>query len=776
MKIAIVAPSPVPFVIGGAENLWTGLLSALNALPGVQADLIKLPSPERNAAEILHSYEQFSRLDLSHFDQVITTKYPAWMLQHPNHVVYVQHKLRGLYDTYPAHLATDWQQDCPLPKAVQDMLRLPSPERALLPDLFGQLREWLQQHPDHPAMQLPGPLLRAIVHQLDRIALAPGNIARYLAISDTVRQRDDHFPPGADVTVLYHPTSLQTQGPLPAEAIFTASRLDYAKRIDLLIQAYLQAGITTPLRIAGSGPAEGELKALAKPNPNIQFLGRISEAQLVDEYRKALFVPFVPYQEDYGLITLEAMQSGKPVVSVHDAGGVNELVRHGQTGRVVAPDAASLAAVFREYAANPDMARREGEAAMASVQAIQWDATARALLHKPWRRCKVVVANTFPIYPAQSGGQLRMYHLYRQLSQYADVTVVNLCHDLDAPLTRELAPHFTEVLIPRSQPMLECEQYLEADLGVSAGDLSVAVFPQLVPDFVAALAKAAQGADIAIASHCYGYAALKQVATCPVWYDAHNVEYALKADMYPAGSPWLAAIHELEKACVLEAEHIFVCSEDDARHFGELYGLAPAHMHLAANGVDIAGTPYTSQAERYRLQQQLGITRPLLLFMGSLHQPNIDAALQLVAMAEQRPEWDFLLMGTVCHSPLLESAPANIVKLGLVSDTEKQYWLRCVDIGLNPMVSGSGTNLKILEYAACGVPIVSTGFGLRGGVLQAGEHAWVGDDAGLLAAAETLLALTPEQREHYVLAARKQVASTVDWSVAAACMAAYLPQ
>ena len=59
MKIAIVAPSSVPFAIGGAENFWWGLVDALNERNGVQAELLKLPSPERNMGELLTSYRRF---------------------------------------------------------------------------------------------------------------------------------------------------------------------------------------------------------------------------------------------------------------------------------------------------------------------------------------------------------------------------------------------------------------------------------------------------------------------------------------------------------------------------------------------------------------------------------------------------------------------------------------------------------------------------------------------------------------------------------------------
>lgn len=100
MKIAIVAPSAVPFLVGGAEKLWWGLLHAINQHTPHHAELIKLPSPEQGFWELMASYRSFSRLDLGHFDLVISTKYPAWMVAHRNHSCYLQHRLRGLYDTY----------------------------------------------------------------------------------------------------------------------------------------------------------------------------------------------------------------------------------------------------------------------------------------------------------------------------------------------------------------------------------------------------------------------------------------------------------------------------------------------------------------------------------------------------------------------------------------------------------------------------------------------------------------------------------------------------
>jgi glycosyltransferase involved in cell wall biosynthesis len=63
-----------------------------------------------------------------------------------------------------------------------------------------------------------------------------------------------------------------------------------------------------------------------------------------------------------------------------------------------------------------------------------------------------------------------------------------------------------------------------------------------------------------------------------------------------------------------------------------------------------------------------------------------------------------------------------VVTLGVVSEEVKNGLLASVDVALNPMTSGSGSNLKILEYFATGVPVVSTSFGGRGTSARGWEH------------------------------------------------------
>lgn len=783
MKIALVAPSPVPFCLGGAENLWKGLLEALNARPGVEADLIKLPTPERNAREIVASYRAFAELDLSHFDRVISTKYPAWMVAHPHHTVYLQHTLRGLYDTYPSHLPRDLPPLPGLPAELVALLQRENPDRAMLPELLARLTALYAGEIALPPTTaeainaLPGPFLRRVVHQLDRIALSPRQIRRHFAIARTVAERADYFPPGVAVDVIHHPTSLAGLHAGEARAIFTASRLDGPKRVDLLIRAYQRAGVTTPLRIAGSGPQAEALQQLAGDTPGIHFLGRITEAELVEEYAHASFVPFIPEQEDYGLITLEAMLAGKPVLTTTDAGGVTELVRHEVNGLCVASTEEALAAAIRRLCQEPESSRRYGEQARASVSHIGWPALVEQLLADDPRpkikRPRLLVANTFPIYPPRSGGQHRLFHLYRHLARDWDVTFVNLCPAESPAETLQLAPGLLEIRVPRSPGLQAAEAELDRTLGISSGDLAAMFHPETHHDWLMCLREQAAQSDAIIASHPYVWPALAKIWRGPIYYEAHNVEYDLKAPYLAKHPEWLEKLAEIEGECARRAPAVFACSLQDAQRLQSLYQLERL-PEVVANGVDTRQIRPPSAEARRQLRSRLGLAddTALALFIGSDHPPNREALPTLIACAEACPEMIVAVIGSVVAG-LPKMLPENLLPLGLVSEEEKQVCFAAADLALNPMVSGSGTNLKLLDYAAAGLPILTTPFGARGGILG-DEHLWYAEIDEFPAAIRRLLQTASAFKNAKTAAARQAVEAEADWRALAATLGAAL--
>lgn len=387
VDLVIVAPCPVPLAIGGAERLWWGLLHHINTHTAHRADIVKLPGPERDFWEVVNSYRAFSELDLSYYDAVVSGKYPAWMTDHPCHVCYMLHPLRGLYDTYPRGAPTNYRTRHPEIRALLEVVRAAEPTREALHEVFRRLDalrrhrpRWSWRSVPATAYAFPGPLIRELVHFFDHIAFRSGAIRRFGAISEAVARREGYFPEGAEVTVAHPPSDLDGFGPpRVGRYLFTVSRLYPTKRIDLLISAMRHVKAPVELLIAGDGPDEARLRAMAAGDPRIRFLGFVGDRALVDLYAEAQAVLFVPLDEDFGLVALEAMAASKPVITTVDAGGVRELVVHGTSGYVTEPQPEAIAAHVEELLAHPDVAHAMGVEARLRAANVTWQHVTDAL-------------------------------------------------------------------------------------------------------------------------------------------------------------------------------------------------------------------------------------------------------------------------------------------------------------------------------------------------------------------------------------------------------------
>ncbi len=369
-SIAIVAPSPVPFVVGGSEKLWWGLQEYINRNTVDHCELIKVCAPEASFADLVSSYDRFDRLELRHFDMVLSTKYPAWMIRHPNHRVYFQHPFRRVYEYYdgPGGIPESLRRH-PKVKKIEEAAACAYPDVRRLIDACLDLAADPGAPPE--AVARNGPVSRLAIHTLDRRGI--GSARKVLAISRTVRDHRGYFKNPETIPVVYHPSNLQGLRDTGQDYFFTASRLVRAKRIGMIIDAHGRSGVDIPLVIAGRGPEMNRLRKLAKDNVLVRFTGFVSDKDLAGLYGGSLAVPFVPENEDMGLVTLEAMRAGKPVITCTDSGGPAELVQCGRTGWVCPPDEKRLARVMRTAAANPLEAARMGAVAREQAVSRSWE-------------------------------------------------------------------------------------------------------------------------------------------------------------------------------------------------------------------------------------------------------------------------------------------------------------------------------------------------------------------------------------------------------------------
>jgi glycosyltransferase involved in cell wall biosynthesis len=111
----------------------------------------------------------------------------------------------------------------------------------------------------------------------------------------------------------------------------------------------------------------------------IEFLGRVSEADLLSLYSRSFAVYYAPFDEDYGFVTLEALASGKPVVTAKDSGGVLAFIEDRQNGLIADPTEDSIADAFNQLWSNRGLYDACCSQARLPEEMVSWDEVAAAL-------------------------------------------------------------------------------------------------------------------------------------------------------------------------------------------------------------------------------------------------------------------------------------------------------------------------------------------------------------------------------------------------------------
>jgi glycosyltransferase involved in cell wall biosynthesis len=341
--ICVVTSSP-PFAEGGHLVMARELVRALRE-EGHDTGLVITPQNRFGQQGSGYLAAWCTDVQLAHeerkVDQVISLRFPGYAVQHPNHVLWLNHRMReyyDLWDQFSSHLS--WK---------------------------GRIKEGMR---------------RALIHRVDNYLMR--RMRRRFVISATVQAREQRYG-GIQTEVLYPPPpQREYRHDRYGDYLFGVSRLSPLKRFDLILRALAEpiaAGIK--FVIAGEGAEMQRLTDLAGQlgiEDRVTFAGRLSDQEMIDHFARCRAVVFPPFNEDYGFVTVEAFMCGKPVITCTDSGGPAELVRDDESGYVTDPTPEALSVAMRKLTDDRNLAQRLGEAGHAMASQMTWSKAIQQLL------------------------------------------------------------------------------------------------------------------------------------------------------------------------------------------------------------------------------------------------------------------------------------------------------------------------------------------------------------------------------------------------------------
>ena len=321
----LICTSQVPFISGGAElhveNLKRALVEA-----GHQADVVSLPFKWYPPREIVRSAMAWRLLDVTEangkpVDMVIGMKFPAYLVEHPRKVLWVIHQYRSAYDM----AGTDYDDLAGYGDGVRTRMFVKNADEQFIP--------------------------RAL-----KVYANSQNVAARM-----LRYNQIHSEP------LYHPpprAELLSTGE-QRNYVFYPSRLEPQKRQEVLIQAARHLKSDAKIVLAGGGRKLDHYESLIKSDRRIrarvELRGFVPEQEMLELYANALAVCYLPWDEDYGYVSLEAMYAGKPLIVARDGGGATEFIEDGREGLIVDPTPQDVARAIDELFADRSGARQMGQ-------------------------------------------------------------------------------------------------------------------------------------------------------------------------------------------------------------------------------------------------------------------------------------------------------------------------------------------------------------------------------------------------------------------------------
>ena len=219
--------------------------------------------------------------------------------------------------------------------------------------------------------------------------------------------------------------------------------------------------------------------------------------------------------------------------------------------------------------------------------------------------------------------------------------------------------------------------------------------------------------------------------------DDHNVEAVLAQRLSSHVSnrklfaAWVTYVSVLERVCCMLADKIVVTSDLDKYNLSRVQHVPEKKIRVIPNGTDPAQyKPDPALGAETRRTLRIPEEAPVLTFVGRSSYPPNRLAVEYIkntlsaSVWEKYPQARFLIVSRELPEAIVKDADPRFI---VISDKRDYPYINASDLCLAPLAVGGGTRIKILNYLACGKPVVSTPVGVEGIPVVADRHIAIAD-------------------------------------------------
>jgi glycosyltransferase involved in cell wall biosynthesis len=343
----------------------------------------------------------------------------------------------------------------------------------------------------------------------------------------------------------------------------------------------------------------------------------------------------------------------------------------------------------------------------------------REIVTRPY----VLALNDYDPFETVGGGATRLQGIYSAIAEWSHIVVICFSKDSTIEVVK-ISAGISCIRIPKTIEHIEEESFFNSQSHISAND--IVAFRQVGnnPILNSVYDTLRKEARIVICDHPYMVSLPNRFGDRFV-YSSQNFEYGLKESLFefhPNKQELLDDVRRAEHLCVATSATIVAVSSEDANSF-TLGKNAVAPIIVIPNGAAIPELP--TKEDLSAVKSKIGVRSAV--FLGSAHMPNIDSVNFIVgSLAIECKDVEFHIIGSVCQT-LPKKLPANVFVWGELSGKMKSAVLLRCGIAINPMFSGSGSNIKLADFLANGLHVISTKYGVRGYPAHINPHVTISE-------------------------------------------------